>query len=569
MNVTGAENLNSSVKKSPTDRDLGLAYADSNTWNLALIHLNHAARKKQLSQNPGLDSDLASDLVLLDALGEAAYRNETPEALGPYQNYYKYPAIANHMARAFLMLGDLKSCQEFLSYAKDSALKSALYAMTEMGSDVKRTAEIMFPVAVQYPDLYYPEFWRALAAIADALKNLELTQLAEQKSKQYAYKDPNIHFNQALRMLGHGEFQAGWRLYEWRLVPGASQSNRTELGFIPMWEGEFLVSAVSKKTLLIFLEQGLGDCLFALRYVNYFLKQNILVQIVTRTSLIDIIKSSFPDVVVLNEDVVADVDYWQKKHTYPMPDYWVYALSIPYRANLIEPQLTAQYLKIPGEFIASVSEKIKKLNPKKLPVYSINWYGRIDTEADRTRAFTVEEFYAASGLDQIQCVIVSIQKEATPEMIENLQKLAAKNNSVVISAADQIKNFSDTAAWILSSQRLITNDTSVAHLSGALGHPTTVLARNKAIWQWLRTDFKNSDDLKTQNAIWYDSVDIQYALAPEISWLFTTTKKDHPIKPDINDNQGAKNENHIQQTNILSGDGPARKKINFAGRTES
>ncbi len=78
MSPSGAANLN--VQTVPaSDRELGLAYADANTWNLALIHLNHAARKKQLSQN----SDLASDLVLLDALGEAAYRNETPEALAP------------------------------------------------------------------------------------------------------------------------------------------------------------------------------------------------------------------------------------------------------------------------------------------------------------------------------------------------------------------------------------------------------------------------------------------------------------------------------------------------------
>ncbi len=550
-----------SQTKTLSDRDLGLAYADANQWNLAIIHLNHAARAKQLASS----FDLASDLVLLDALGEAAYRNETAEALGPYQNYYKYPSLATHMARAFLMLGDLKSCQEFLSYAKDSALKSALIGMTEMGSDIRKTASFMLPVAEKFPDLYYPEYWRALAAVADAVKNIKLTQLAERKSKQYAYNDPNIHFNQALRMLGQGEFQAGWRLYDWRLVPGASQSNRTELGKIPMWEGENL----SGKTLLIFLEQGLGDCLFSLRYVQYFLQQNISVQIVARPSLIELIRSSFPNIAVFSEDDVADHDYWQKKHLGVVADFWVYALSIPYRAHLIAPQFTDAYLQISENYLVQAQQKIKILNPENLPVYCINWHGRIDTEADRTRAFDATEFYEVSGLAKTRCLIISIQKDATPTEIEQLRVAAGKNGSIVFDSSELLNSFSDTAAFIRCSQRLITNDTSVAHLAGALGHPTTVLARNKAIWQWLRKDFKNPEDSKVENSIWYDSVDIQYAMTPEISWLFTTTKKDHPF---AEGDSNASNKSDIRPEKLQLGlRDPARirKKIRFAGQSES
>lgn len=113
-------------------RALGLSAANANRWTEALLHLNAAARQGQV------------DLMVLDALGEAAYRTNVPEALGPYQNYYKYPLIASHMARAFLMLGDRDSCTEFLGWAKESALKSALLALLQLGEEISATAAHFF-----------------------------------------------------------------------------------------------------------------------------------------------------------------------------------------------------------------------------------------------------------------------------------------------------------------------------------------------------------------------------------------------------------------------------------------
>ena len=157
-----------------TSRELGFDAVNSNNWIAALIYLNTAARQGQL------------DLAILDALGEAAYRAGVPEVLAQFQNYYKYPTVATHMARAFLMLGDVNSTIEFLNYAKDSALKASLQAMLDIGKDIKITAACVLPVAEKYPDLYYPEYWRALAAVADAVGREDLTRLSERKSKAFA-----------------------------------------------------------------------------------------------------------------------------------------------------------------------------------------------------------------------------------------------------------------------------------------------------------------------------------------------------------------------------------------------
>jgi hypothetical protein len=484
-------------------REAGLAAAHAGRWELALLRLNLAARH-------GL-----RDLELLDALGEAAYRVSAPEALGPYQNHYKYPAIATHMARAFTMLGDRESAREFLGYARECALKDALVAMLSIEGDIHQTIDAVHGVAHKHEVLYYPEYWRALAAVADAAGDEELTRLAERRSKAHAYKDPNIHFNQALRMLGKGEFRAGWRLYDWRLVPGVKSPNRTVLGRIPMWEGETLAG----KTLLVYLEQGLGDLIFGLRYLKPLLERGARLEVVARKPLLALVKSSYPGIKVHDEDEVTVSDYWD--HT-PSPDFWVYAFSVPVRAGLWRPVNTGAFLEVPEELLAEPARLIAEQNPERLPVYTINWHGRIDTSSDRTRAFSVEEFAKVSGVLEKPCFVVSVQKDATEDELGRLEALLRQSGGKFLNAAPHLDDFARTAAWIKSSERLLTCDTSVSHVGGAIGHPTTVLARNKAIWQWLPKEPGKAES----GSIWYDSVTIRYALAPEISWLFTAFEDD-------------------------------------------
>jgi hypothetical protein len=491
-------------------RDLGLKAADSGQWVEALLLLNQAARTGHL------------DIAVLDALGEAAYKTGVPEALGPFQNNFKAPEIATHMARAFLMLGDSSSCLEFLNLARPSPLKSALLAMLALSADIKSTAAAFVPVAHQHPNLSYSEYWRALAAIADAIQNKDLTALAELRSKAMSYDDPNIHFNQALRFLGKGELRAGWRLYEWRLAPGAHQSNRTELGQMSTWEGESL----NGKSLLIYLEQGLGDGLFALRYVKYFLDQGIEIQIVARPPLIEIIKSSFPNLKVHNEDQVKVSDYWDKNKGC---DFWVYAFSIPYRTGTWSPYNTDIFLKVSDSALAKAKNIVASTNEKNLPAYAINWHGRIDTESDRSRAFTVEEFWEASNLKSNPSLIVSVQKDPSDHEIKTLKSLVEKSGGLLINADPYLDDFSATAAFIKSCNRLFTCDTSVAHLGGGLGHPTTVLSRNRSIWQWLRwQSYSKTSGIEIpkgscpEDSIWYKNVKVEYSMAPDISWLIAS-----------------------------------------------
>jgi|GEM_PF-2744102 len=544
-------------------RTAGLEAASNQQWTAALVYLHKTITSAITSAiSSATAGSLINDLALFDAFGEAAYRSDAPEVLGPYQNYYKYPSLAVHMARAFLMLGDQASAQEFLNYSVDSPLKAALKAMlqlnTESEAGIKQTAAAFFPVAEAYPNLNYPEFWRTLAPISDAMARQDLTLLAERNSKAQAYADPHIHFNQALRYLSKGEFRAGWRLYEWRLVPSpTNRAYRMQLGKISMWEGENL----DKKTLLVFLEQGLGDGIFSLRYVALFLEQGIKIQVVARKAILPLLKSSFANIQMHDEDEVVVVDYWHKISKATQPDYWVYALSIPYRSDCWQPAQTAAFLKVEPEIINKKRKLIQVANPKNLPVYCINWYGRVDTESDRTRAFSVEEFAEVAGLRQAPAFVISLQKDATTSELEKWRGLIEQSGGSFYTSeslsGESLNTLADTAALIAASARLLTCDTSVAHVGGAIGHPTTVFARNKAIWQWRHQGGKS---------VWYDSVTVTHALSPQVSWLFAKIAKSENT---------AKGPQNITNQNIeknssdkgFSFAGRNSKKIKPAGRT--
>jgi hypothetical protein len=272
-----------------------------------------------------------------------------------------------------------------------------------------------------------------------------------------------------------------------------------------------------------------------------------------------LIQATTPHIKVHNADEVVVVGYWDQISA---PDFWVYGLSIPFRAGLWRPLNTGKFLDATSALVKKFAERIRSQNSLNLPVYTVNWHGRIDTESDRSRAFSVQEFAQVTGLEQNPCVVISLQKDASSDEIATLQKLVTKKGGQFINAAPELCDFGVTAAWIAASDRLLTCDTSVAHVGGALGHPTTVFARNKAIWQWLRQDRTGSET--SSAAVWYDNVLVQYALVPEISWLFTMMNKPKEL---IDDKSNPRTENAELPSPEIR---PARLRgqFLFAGRPE-
>ncbi len=483
-------------------RTSGLLAAQSQAWPSALLRLEEAVRNG------------VYDLQTLDTLGEAAYQTQTHQALLPFQNLYREPLIAIHLARALMMLGQISAAREFLKLAPDSMLKAAITAVLGVEKNIESSiAAMLLPLSqtkTEMTNLNFVEYWQALAPIAEAAGRKDLVQLAERRLKALAYAKPVIHYNQSLRLLAEGEFRAGWKLYDWRLMPGSPCPAPTAFMDFPMWEGEFL----SEQKLLVIMENGFGDQIFALRYLQALTGEGAKIEAAVGPELLALVQSSFPSMQVHDLVKAQEASYWQNK---PRPDFWTYCLSIPSRTDLWNPLQTADYLKAPENLLAHYKSELNFKNPKKLPIHGMVWHGDIRTAPMRTRAYSIQEFLRESEILKAPCLVICLQKDATQEELSILQteieKSGGQLSCQLINAAPTLQDFAHTSAWISCLDQMWSCDTAAAHLAGALGVPTTVLIRNKAIWHW-------RCDKITQQSVWYDSCHIKYALTPAISYMF-------------------------------------------------
>jgi hypothetical protein len=485
-------------------RTSGLLAAESRAWSSALLRLEEAARHG------------VHDLQTLDALGEAAYQTQSYQALLPFQDLYREPMIAIHLARAFMMLGQIPAAREFLNLAVDSVLKAAITAVTGVEKDIETSiAALLLPMATSdMQNANCIEYWQALAPVAEAAGRHDLVQLAERRLKALAYARPVIHYNQSLRLLAEGEFRAGWNLYDWRLVPGSACAAETSFADFPMWEGEFLAG----QRILVVMENGFGDQIFGLRYLQALADEGAEVSVAVGPDLFALVRSSFPSIHVHDMQNAREASYW---HNESRPNFWTYCLSIPARAGVCEPFQTAGYLMAPEALIhqyqmdieRSVNSTFPSPDRHKIPIHGLVWHGDIRTAPMRTRAYTVQEFLRESDILKNPCVLISLQKDATAEELSELKKQADKAGCLLINAASTLQDFAHTAAWIRCVDRMWSCDTATAHLAGALGIPGTVMIRNKAVWHW-RCEPMN------QQSVWYDSCRVKYALTPAISYMF-------------------------------------------------
>jgi tetratricopeptide (TPR) repeat protein len=276
------------------------------------------------------------------------------------------------------------------------------------------------------------------------------------------------HYNESLVQLLLGKFSVGWKKYEHR--------KREARGFArPEWRGE---TSLAGKSILLYAEQGLGDTLQFIRYAPLVAERGATVYLEVQPSVKDLL-SPFPHV----------------KATYgkgdALPDFDVCCplLSLPFvfGTQLKSIPAYASYLRAPAE---SVERWRTVLAPVKPPRVGVVWAGNPFHKNDRHRSIPLEQFQAI--FDEPSVRFVGLQK-----LLKKTDGPLLARRPEVMNLSPEIKNFSDTAAIIAELDLIITVDTSVAHLSGALGKPTWVLLPVTPDWRWLL----NRDD-----SPWYPTV---------------------------------------------------------------
>jgi Flp pilus assembly protein TadD len=286
--------------------------------------------------------------------------------------------------------------------------------------------------------------------------------------------DPNdayAHFNQSLSLLALGEYERGWREYEWRWR--SSLAHVMPNFAVPVWRND---SHPPPETILVHAEQGLGDSLQFCRYLP-MLAAIARIVLVVPEPLTRLMARSYSDIAILRPGQDA-----------PRVDAWVPMMSLPlaFRTTIATIPVTIPYLRADPEPSAAWRQRLNTLPGRKV---GLVWSGSPRPDdltshlIDQRRSMTLQQCAPLGPVPGV--TLISLQKGPAAA-----QARTPPAGMVLHDWADELDDFADTAALIEALDLVIAVDTSVAHLAGALGKPVWVLNRYDQCWRWLhdRTD---------------------------------------------------------------------------------
>jgi Tfp pilus assembly protein PilF len=276
--------------------------------------------------------------------------------------------------------------------------------------------------------------------------------------------DPNYtaaHWDEALLLLLRGDFAAGWPAYEWRFKD-------KEVGLPPrdfaqpQWRGD---APLHGRTILLHAEQGFGDTIQFVRYAPMVAARGAKVVLEVQRPLHALLDGmAGVSTTVCRGDALPEFDL----HC-PLP-----SLPLAFATTLDSMPAQVPYLSAPAERIAAWQARL----PSGAPRVGLAWSGnpRHKNDRDRSVAFaSLAPLIAGSGMN-----FVSLQKDPRETDTHALRQCAN-----VVHVAAELHDFADTAAVISLLDLVITVDTSVAHLAGALGKPVWILLPTTVDWRWL------------------------------------------------------------------------------------
>ena len=317
-----------------------------------------------------------------------------------------------------------------------------------------------------------PNYAEAHADRGAALANLgRRTEALASSERAIALKPefPEAQFNQAACQLALGDYERGWVGYEWRW----QTRNAAPLPDYPRppWRGDV---AIGNQTILVHAEQGFGDSLQFCRYVPMLARLASVVLDVSRP------------LARLLSSLDCDVQIVTRGDDLPPFDTWIPMLSLPlaFRTTLATIPAAVPYLHADPQQSARWRNRLAALSGRKV---GLVWAGSPLSPQpralamDRRRSMTLQQFAPLADVPGL--CLISLQKG-------DAARQRPPDGMVLHDWTEELDDFADTAALIDGLELVISVDTSVVHLAGALGKPVWVLNRFDQCWRWLsdRTD---------------------------------------------------------------------------------
>ncbi|MEY4717700.1 MAG: hypothetical protein RL563_318 [Pseudomonadota bacterium] len=271
----------------------------------------------------------------------------------------------------------------------------------------------------------------------------------------------DAYWNKSLLLIAMGDYELGWNLYEWRL----RQENKKDHFYVfpkLSWRGQ---ENIAGKKILIHSEQGLGD---AIQFCRYLPKLHALgAQIIFET---------YPTLIPLLSTLNCPMTIVPKGEALPEFDAYCPLMSMPmiFKTRVESIPSNIAYLK-PDE--AKVKFWHQKLGKKNRLRVGIAWSGAAAHNDDANRSMDLEILLP---LLELPIELHSLQKEYRTHDLKKLHE-----HQEIVNHQDALMDFSDTAALIECMDLVISVDTSVAHVAGAIGKQLWLLLPYVSDYRWM------------------------------------------------------------------------------------
>jgi hypothetical protein len=271
------------------------------------------------------------------------------------------------------------------------------------------------------------------------------------------------YFNKSFVKLSLGHYDEGWKLYEWRWQARLARLPRRNFSQ-PLWRGD---RELRGKTILLHAEQGLGDSVQFFRYLRLFEPDHYRVVFEAPSELVELLRDQAEGI-----EIIAKVD------ALPDFDYHCPLLSLPLAFGTTRETIPAAVpcLRAHRDKMAAWRARLGGDSATSKPKIGLVWSGKLSLRHD-----------SSIPLARL-APIISEQAEwhVLQRDIRDRDRDALAERALIKNHAALLDDFSDTAALIAQMDLVISVDTSVAHLTGALGKPLWLLLPFHPDFRWLR-----------------------------------------------------------------------------------
>jgi hypothetical protein len=321
-----------------------------------------------------------------------------------------------------------------------------------------------------------PKHSTAYSNYGNTLREFGLPELAIPFLKIAQELNPgnvNYELNESVSHLMMGNLIEGWKKYEARWYYQSDVSLKPQLPG-PEYDGS---QDIVGKKVLVYYEQGFGDSVQFIRFAKVLSDKGAEVTVITKTQLYDLFKYNLPELTVLNADAQI-----------PPYHYHVALMDLPKCFNT-----TIDTIPYPTPYL-DVDEGMKqswkiKLGPKTKKRIGLLWSPNKIAFISRFRRIELEQLLSIAS-DEYE--FVSLSYEVDEKILETLAKYNVK------TFHEDLSGFYNTAGLISQMDLIISIDTVIPHLSGAMGVPTWVMLTDYGCdWRW----FMNRNDSPFYNCM--------------------------------------------------------------------